>query len=192
MKYKTFRALVLGGGAVLGVATCGGLYAFSSLGERDTAGGSAGGNAVTPAASRTPFLVRQPYIGGSPTPVAAASAAPGTPAAAAAAVPAGGQALRPMDERILARAAKPVSGDKVKDAFPGERWKVNLYKDAGHAGVNRLKIDLDRDEKWDEKWTFVQDGDRAEVKRQIAPADDEQYSVEYRLRHGAWAPKTDG
>lgn len=111
-------------------------------------------------------------------------------AATAVAAPPGGEALRDMDSQILARVQKNIAGDKVKDAVPTARWKVNLYKDAGHASVNRLKIDLDRDDKWDEKWTFVREADREEVKRQVAPADDEQYTLEFRLRHGAWAPKT--
>jgi hypothetical protein len=99
-----------------------------------------------------------------------------------------GAPLRAMDTRILERATRPISGDKVKDAFPGESWKVNLYRDVGHAGVNRLKIDLDRDEKWDEKWSF-ESGDRQEVKRQVAPNDDEGYTLEFRLRNNRWVSK---
>ncbi len=94
-------------------------------------------------------------------------------------------ALRPMDARILEKARQPIRGDKIKDAFPSEKWKVNLYQDAGNTRPNRLKIDFDRDEKWDEKWTF----EGEEVKRQVAPKDDDVYTVEYRLRAGAWVKK---
>ena len=54
--------------------------------------------------------------------------------------------FRPMDDEIFAAANANIIGDKVKDAIPGRLWKVNLYKDAGSASVNRLKVDLDRDE----------------------------------------------
>ncbi len=120
----------------------------------------------------------------------AAVATPSEPAAEAA----GGQTqtLRAFDEPILALAERGISGAKVKDALKGRAYKVNLYRDAGQPGVNRLKIDLDRDDKWDEKWTFVKPGSRdGGVKRQVAPNDDEVYSVEYRLLHGKWVLKQD-
>ena len=90
-----------------------------------------------------------------------------------------------MDEAILMRVAQGIAGDKEKDATAGKPYKVSLYKDAGQAKINRAKVDLDRDEKWDEKWTF----EGLEVKRQVAPADDEVYTEEYRLRGGAWVKK---
>ncbi|MFN7975357.1 MAG: hypothetical protein U0166_23890, partial [Acidobacteriota bacterium] len=88
---------------------------------------------------------------------------------------------------ILDRAAQNISGDKVKDAFPGEYYKVNLYRDAGEAKVNRLKIDLDRDDRFDEKWTFLPAGPADQVKRQVSPQDDDtSYTVEYMLRAERW------
>ena len=112
----------------------------------------------------------------------AASASAPPPAAPAAT---SGDALRPMDDEVLALARAGISGDRVKDATAGKPYKVSLYRDAGQTGVNRLKIDLDRDDKWDEKWSI--EGET--VKRQVAPADDEKYSEEYRLRGGAWVRK---
>jgi hypothetical protein len=111
-------------------------------------------------------------------------AAPAT-AAAPEPPPAAADGLRPMDREILDLARAGIRGDRVKDATAGKPYKVSLYRDAGSPGVNRLKVDLDRDDKWDEKWTF--DGEA--VKRQVAPADDEKYTEEYRLRAGAWARK---
>jgi hypothetical protein len=90
-----------------------------------------------------------------------------------------------MDREILDRVAQGISGEKEKDVTAGKPYKVSLFKDAGQARVNRAKIDLDRDEKWDEKWTF----EGEEVKRQVAPDDDEVYKLELRLRAGAWVPK---
>lgn len=97
--------------------------------------------------------------------------------------------LRELDRRILARLAQGVSGDKVKDAFPAATFKVNLYKDAGHDRANRLKLDLDRDEKWDEKWTVDTKGSTPEIERQVAPDDDERYARVYRLVGDAWVEK---
>jgi hypothetical protein len=94
-----------------------------------------------------------------------------------------------MDREILDRVAQGISGDKAKDAVRGRPWKVNLYRDAGQSRVNRLKIDLDRDEKWDEKWTFTTDGGKDVVKRQVAPNDDEAYTLEYRLEGESWQKK---
>lgn len=93
--------------------------------------------------------------------------------------------LREVDNDLLERAAKPLAGDKAKDAFRGRSYKVNLYSEAGSGRVDRAKIDLDRDEKWDEKWSFK----GGEVKREVAPGDDEKYSESYRLREGLGVKK---
>lgn len=102
---------------------------------------------------------------------------------------AGTEPLRNLDRLILAKIGAGIGGSKAKDAFSGQPWKANLYRDAGESGVNRVKLDLDRDEKWDEKWTIEREGGQETVKRQVAPNDDESYTEEYRLRGGAWAVK---
>ena len=83
--------------------------------------------------------------------------------------------LREVDRLILLDfRGKAIGTDKIKDATRGKPYKVNVYQDAGQRLTNRVKVDLDRDEKWDEKWTFEPDG---AVTRQIAPNDDEKYTV---------------
>jgi len=161
MRFKTFRGLVLGGVTVVVI----------------------GGSLALCPAKKSALPVASATLPPGPT------AATAPPATAAAAAPADSEALRELDGRILERAARGISGDKVKDVFPGDAVKVSLYRDAGHPAVNRAKLDLDRDDKWDEKWTFDREGGREEVKRQVAPADDENYTLEYRLRHGRWVPK---
>ena len=167
MRFKTFRSLVIVGAVGAGAA---GLYGLSRLG---------GGPEELPPPVERP--VRRAAVERPP------STAPVEPAGAAA--DASPDALRPMDREILARAGKGISGDKAKDAIRGRAWKVNLYQDAGHSRVNRLKVDLDRDEKWDEKWTFTSDGGTDGVKRQVAPNDDESYTEEYRLDGERWRRK---
>lgn len=171
MKYTTFRALFITGGIVV----CGGLTALAVT----TCGSTA---EPEPAAKRTsaPATAVALAPGGAPAGPAAPQPAAATPNAE------GDMPLRAMDRKILARAEQNIGSDKEKDAVRGESFKVNLYKDAGKSKVNRLKVDLDRDEKFDEKWTFEDDG---RVKRQVAPEDDEKYTVEYRLEGEGWRLK---
>ena len=75
--------------------------------------------------------------------------------------------------------------EKIKDATKAQPFKINLYADNGARAFNRAKVDLDRDDKWDESWTF-KDGT---VEKQVAPADDENYTEVYVLKDGAWLKK---
>ena len=98
-------------------------------------------------------------------------------------------ALRKMDIDIFALLSRPMNGNRIKDAFPASAHKVNIYKDEGFAQANRLKIDLNRNGKDDEKWTIEGVGADMKVKRQLSPNDDGNYSEEYRLVGGAWVRK---
>jgi type II secretory pathway pseudopilin PulG len=105
--------------------------------------------------------------------------------------PGGGDALalRPMDSKILAKVKAGISGAKLKDPWP-QSWKVNLYSDSKDGVVTRLKVDLDRDNKSDEKWTISREGGVLKVKRKVSSGDDDTlYDREYRLRDGKWAVK---
>lgn len=93
-------------------------------------------------------------------------------------------AALPTYERVaLSWAGRSISGDKLKDATKGESYKINVYQDEGRTAANRLKVDVDRDDKWDEKWTFHDDGT---ISREIAPNDDEQYTARQVWTGGAW------
>ncbi len=161
MKFKTFRLLVVAGAVVL----IGGI-GYNLFKPRATIPASAAGGAVEQAA----------MVQGDP---AIDEPAAGDPA---------GPGLRDVDFAVLRAARKPLKGDKVKDAFRSQTYKVNLYSDGGSGRVDRVKIDLDRDNAWDEKWTF--DGET--VKREVAPNDDEKYSESYRLEAGAFCNPTGG
>jgi hypothetical protein len=93
--------------------------------------------------------------------------------------------LRPVDRDILTYLAQPASGNKVKDAFPNQTYKVSFYRDSGSTW-NRLKIDLNRNGKWDEKWT-IENGSLN--KRQVSSQDNEQYDQQYRWRGARWEIK---
>ena len=185
MKYTTFRALVgtgalvIGGGALaLGLVQCG-----SCMRERNEDQARLAAREAEKERHRPKPLLppAQPPAG---SPVAAPPTPPAGPVGTQAATEEG--PLRDLDRKLLARVKQGISGASQKDAVRGEAWKVNLYKDAGKTQINRAKVDFDRDEKWDEKWTFEDDG---RVKRQVAPADDESYTVELRLEGERWRRK---
>ena len=164
MKYKTFRWIVRGG--LIAVAAGVAIWFFT----RPTP--------IPPKPVAAPVAAPAPVPAPAPAPVPVPVAAP-TP------TPSDGVPLRAGDTKILEAIKRPLSGDKGKDAVRSSGWKVNLYQDAGKKSVNRLKIDLDGDGKWDEKWTIEDD----QVKRQVAPADDERYTEEWRLRGDVWVRK---
>lgn len=169
MKFKTFRMIVVGAlvatsiGVVVGVSTC-------CKKEDD--------KPVAKVEKKPEPKVEKTSEPKKPEPTTSASSEPASP-----------NALRPMDKDILDRLAQAATTDKVKDAFPSKPYKVNLFRENGATKFNRVKIDLDRDDKWDEKWSIEDDGGDQVVKRQVAPADDEKYTDEFRLKAGAWVAK---
>lgn len=83
--------------------------------------------------------------------------------------------VRDVDKLLMLDwAGRSISSPKLKDITKGRPYKVNVYQDAGKSAVNRAKVDLDRDDKWDEKWTFEEGGG---ITRKVAPSDDEDYST---------------
>lgn len=93
--------------------------------------------------------------------------------------------LRRVDEAVMSRMGEDLGGPKQKDVFKGQAWKINLYQDEGHTAMNRAKIDLDRDDKWDEKWSF--DGEN--ISRKVSPNDDEDYSQEFDWNGSGWTAR---
>ena len=136
------------------------------------------GTGVVFFAGGTLLALRESPAEGSPVATSASSSPLPSPALPAA-------SSRPWDSLILSRKGTDLGSDKIKDASQGQAYKVNLYQDAGSPTMNRAKVDYDRDEKWDEKWTFSPDGS---VERQVAPADDENYTESWILREGSWSP----
>ncbi|MES2639273.1 MAG: hypothetical protein V4850_07305 [Myxococcota bacterium] len=116
-----------------------------------------------------------------PTPTAAVDAVPEVPPAAAAAAPTA-HGTREIDITVFSYVGRDIGSDKLKDVSKGKPFKVNVYQDPGSPTANRVKVDLDRDEKWDEKFTF-KDGT---ITRDVAPADDEAYTVSYRWDGKEW------
>ncbi len=160
MKLKTFLAVA----AIIGVAAVALIY-ISCDGSEPKAGADA-----KPTATARETTTTNPS---KPEPAAATTAA----------ATAGGK--RAVDVAVMSWRGKDLGAKKKKDVSKGKPFKINVYQDGGKATVNRVKVDLDRDGKWDEKWTF--DGDK--IKRKVSPNDDENYSDKYKWVNGAWKKK---
>jgi hypothetical protein len=156
MKLKTFLLLLVGG-----VVVCGGGSLFTM--------GTIGTVAILDVASKK----TDP-----PT-----SSARKKPSASTGAGSASKSTRAEVDKLLLGSGRRSLTGKKEKDIASGKPYKVNLYQDDGHQTVNRAKVDLDRDNKWDEKWTFSGDG----ITRQVSPNDNEQYSQEYQWTGSGWS-----
>ncbi len=182
MKLTNFLALVgVGGAGLIG----GGLYFTGFFEDRPEPVDKP--EVTSPAISTAAEVpVAQPSSGPPPADPAALAGLP--PAADAVetvpdeAPPAATDPSRPWDAFLLERAGSALGSKKLKDAAKGKSWKVNLYQDDGESTMNRAKVDIDRDDKWDEKWTFKADS----VTRKVAPADDEDYTEVFAWDGGTW------
>ncbi|MCW5802513.1 MAG: hypothetical protein KIT31_09000 [Deltaproteobacteria bacterium] len=94
-------------------------------------------------------------------------------------------AARPHDAEVLAWQDKSLPGEKVKDTSKGKPYKIAVYRDAGKTTVNRAKVDLNRNGKDDEKYTF----EPGKITLQRAPADDEKFTETYRWNGRGWTRK---
>lgn len=178
MKYKTFRNLVLLGGSTALAGLCATCYNFagdSETGRTQTVTRTAPAPAGAASGGGVTVNTQTPY------PPIRVSTPPARPATQS---PSGQRREDGLISEFL--ATHPATTDKVKDAFPGESFKVNFYRDGGSSVWTRIKIDSDRDGKDDEKWD-LQDGQLA--KRRVATRDDEQYDREYRWRNSQWVEK---
>jgi hypothetical protein len=161
MKYRTFRNLLTLGGIVLLLGLCGLCGTCARL-----SGTKSYRNTPPPPVART-----------TPTPAPSSTPAPSDT---------GG--LRRVDKMIVDYIGfMPAMTDKHKDLFPRESFKVNIYRDGDSQTWTRVKIDLDRDNKDDEKWTLA---GKQPDKRQVSTRDDEQYDREYRWQGGQWVEKS--
>ena len=119
-----------------------------------------------------------------PTPADAAPP-PGDAAIAPVVAPAADLLPRPYDAEVLAWKTKSISGGKSKDVTKGRPFKIDVYEDAPAKTVNRVKVDANRNGKWDDKITFKPN----ETVLERAPADDEKYTETYIWNGAGWTKK---
>src|SRR4051812_48292180 len=106
MRFKTFRNLAVAGGVTIVAGSIAGVVALvSTLSEG------------------------QPAPPVRPSPVASQPVRP-QPATSQPAPATYDPSLRPVDRMILDFLRRPATSEKVKDAFPREPFKVNIYRDA--------------------------------------------------------------
>lgn len=171
MRYNTFRSFLGVGLGVVVLTFCGGsVWLMRSW-------NTAAPQPQPPIAAATPLTATAPQ-----------SSAP-QPIVSRPAVTASSQVDDPRRDKLIVdylNTHAQAIGDKAKDVLPRETFKVNLYADNGSPTWNRLKVDYNRNEKWDEKWNLT---DGQPVKRHVASRDDEVYNLEFRWQGGRWVAK---
>jgi hypothetical protein len=175
MKFKTFRNLTVLVGIVVAVGLSGTCVYLSRGGDSKIAESKSSPSNTNRATATTVPVTRDVSSQRAPTAVPATSTTHSN------------TELRREDEMIIEFLnTEPALTDKVKDAFPYESFKVNIYRDGNSKTWTRIKIDLNRDGKDDEKWDLAAG---RPAKRRVSTNDDEQYDLEYRWRGGQWVAK---
>jgi len=173
IKLKHFVAMV-----IAGMVLCGGLAIFApgaallSLMPKRQPAAPVVASTPAPQPRSAPTLPPAPAVAPAPQPAAAPEPVAAAPATTG----------RPADKDAFYWVGKDLGTSKKKDVTSGKSYKINVYQDDGHSTANRLKIDLDRDDRWDEKWTM----DGTEVSRKVAPKDDENYTEQYQWNGSDW------
>jgi hypothetical protein len=93
-------------------------------------------------------------------------------------------AARPYDADVIAWRTKTLAKGKGKDVSKGRPWKLNVYADDGTT-VNRAKVDANRNNKFDDKYTFKGD----QIVLEHAPNDDEHYTESYVWNGTGWTKR---
>lgn len=183
MKYRTFRNLLLLGGVTV-LSSLGATCFYFDSGNPASSSSPVAGTVPTPSIVTT----GTGGTGGAITPQTQYPDGGAHSAVATTGSSAPSRSGQRREEQLILNFldSQSATTDKVKDAFPGESFKVNVYRDDNGPNWTRLKIDLDRDGKDDEKWD-LKDGQPA--KRRVATRDDEQYDREYRWRNARWVEK---
>jgi hypothetical protein len=91
-------------------------------------------------------------------------------------------AARDYDAEVIAWKDKTIAGDKQKDVSKGKPYKIDVYRDKGAKTVSRAKVDVNRNNKFDEKYTFG----TGKITLERAPADDEKYNETYHWSGTGW------
>lgn len=76
-------------------------------------------------------------------------------------------------------------GDSYKKFINSANYKIDLRCDfkKGYSFWNRIKVDFDKDGKWDEKWWFQKNG---EIRKEVSSDDNEVYEYKYFLKGDVW------
>lgn len=180
MRYTTFRAIVL---MTLAGAGAGGWFGFKKLQEAPPAQ-PAPRPQPSPQPQPTPQPAPRPEPQPAPSPTPMGDPRPPTPVHGSDEEP-----LRDFDRKIFDLLGKPAGWDKLKDALPGSGIHVALYSDPPSNIPTRVKIDRNKNDRWDEKWEV--DGTTV-TKRLVSSKDDENYDQVWKLAGDIWVLEKSG
>jgi len=92
-----------------------------------------------------------------------------------------------VGEKILAwlEANRVPRSKELIDVLPDETFRFDVVQEPNSPTWGKARLDLDRDGKFDEKWTLGGDGSRP-AKRRVSTHDDGHYDREDRWRDGRW------
>jgi hypothetical protein len=94
-----------------------------------------------------------------------------------------GVPLRPMDNEIFeAIARNHFTVERVLDLFPDRPYHVKLVANLATQRASGVLIDLDRDQKWDERWELRTDG----CTRYVLTPQKSNESPKFTLHEGHW------
>lgn len=93
--------------------------------------------------------------------------------------------LRAVDLDVLAWRGRDLGGARTVEIARGKPWRILLVQEEGGAAITRARVDLDRDEWFDERITFRGDT----VIREVSTADDGRYDQAWRWVGSGWAPR---
>ena len=95
--------------------------------------------------------------------------------------------LREVDRLLLLDYRGVDLGARKRLDITGDQpFRIAVYQEEGRRSVTSARVDLDRDDRWDERWVFEEDG---RVRREVSPADDEDYTVFEVLAGDAFVPE---
>ncbi|MCO4774250.1 MAG: hypothetical protein KDA24_29760 [Deltaproteobacteria bacterium] len=97
------------------------------------------------------------------------------------------EGLRDVDKLLLLDwKGRDIKSSKRLDVTKGRPYRVAVFQGDGRREVTEAKVDLDRDDLWDERWIFEEAG---RVRREVAPKDDENFTRFELLRGNQFVPE---
>lgn len=189
MKYKTFVALRAGVATLvlagIGFVGCRAVTAPSTEPPTQAATASSIGDSYTEQAVET-AQTRRPAPQAKPD-------KPNKPQASTQQAGTQTNELTTWQREVMEMQKQPLTNGEVKSG--SRKWVVNgggmraefrSDLDKGFDYWNRVKVDVNLNKRYEERWDFKKDGS---IKRRVSPNDDENYTEEYRLQGERWVKK---
>jgi hypothetical protein len=139
------------------------------------------GGGVIIASAFTTHQVREITQGPVSPPVAPAPVIPSPPPPEPPPIP----EMRPVDQVVIRFLERPQREPVRQDAAPQEPFRVDMLATEGR--VSGARVDLDRDNQWDEEWVLPVPGvPGGQIIRRVSPEDNGVYEEHYVWGYGRW------